>query len=79
MKKADSPSNIIRAAAAKVGAHSVKAIAEMTGIKRTTMQRRMENISTFTVGELSALMAYAGMLQSISDCLLRVITSGRWS
>lgn len=59
MKKiADSPSNIIRAAAAKVGAHSVKAIAEMTGIKRSTMQRRMENISTFTVGELSALMAY---------------------
>ena len=54
----DSPANIIRAAAAKVGAHSVRAISEITGIKNSTMQRRLQDISTATAGELSTLMHY---------------------
>jgi hypothetical protein len=54
----DSPSNIIRAAAAKVGAHSVRAISEITGIKNSTMQRRLQDISTATAGELATLMHY---------------------
>jgi hypothetical protein len=54
----DSPSNIIRAAAAKAGAHSVSAMSQITGIKNSTMQRRMKDISTATAGELSTLMHY---------------------
>lgn len=49
-------SNIIRAAAAEIGAFSMADMSELTGIKRSTMQRRMKDISTFTVGELSTLM-----------------------
>ena len=59
MKKLDdSPTNVIRAAAAKVGAHSVSAMSQITGIKNSTMQRRMKDISTATAGELSTLMHY---------------------
>jgi hypothetical protein len=56
MKKADSPSNIIRAAAAAVGLNSVESIAEATGIPRSTLARKLKLFSTLTAGELSALM-----------------------
>ena len=57
-KVEESPENIIRAAAAKVGAHSVLAMSQVTGIKNSTMQRRLKDISTATAGELSTLMHY---------------------
>jgi hypothetical protein len=48
--------NLIRAAAAEIGAFSMSDISELTGIKRSTVQRRMKDITTFTVGELATLM-----------------------
>jgi hypothetical protein len=57
-KLEDSPSNIIWAAAAKVGVRSALAMSQVTGIKKSTMQRRLKDISTATAGELSTLMHY---------------------
>jgi hypothetical protein len=58
MKKIEeeSPTNFIRAAAADVGVYTIRGIAEVTGIKNTTMQRRFKDISTATVGELASVM-----------------------
>jgi hypothetical protein len=57
MKKiADSPDFAVRSAAAAVGLNSVESIAEATGIPRSTLARKLKLFSTFTAGELSALM-----------------------
>lgn len=52
----DAPDFAVRSAAAAVGLNSVESIAEATGIPRSTLARKLKLFSTFTVGELSALM-----------------------
>ena len=50
------PDRIIMAAAALTGVNSVNSIATLTGIKQSTLDRRMKNFATFRAGELAALM-----------------------
>ena len=57
-KTEETPENILSSAAARLGDKSIEAMSRTTGIKRSTMQRRMKNFATFTAGELSTLMYY---------------------
>lgn len=55
-KKEPDSACALRSAAAAVGVNSIAGMAQLTGINKTTLQRRMQNIATMTVGELSLIV-----------------------
>jgi predicted ArsR family transcriptional regulator len=56
-KSEESPTNIIRTAAAAAQMYSVAAIADTIGVPQTTLRKHLKNFSMITAGELSAMMA----------------------